>query len=188
MGTLIFLAGSIFFVFTIVSIVINVVKKNYAKSKRILIRALIFITIYLPLLVIFSLFSKENILSLNQDKCFDEWCVSVQNVEKRTVDSSDLYKITLKVSNKGRGRTQRPDHPHLYLQDSQGKNYETLSNEGRPLNDQIEAQTSFETYLNFELPKNAKGKLVITEGGGPTLVIIGDEQSLFHKKTVFYLH
>jgi len=188
MGTLIFLVGSIFLIYTIVSIVFNLVKKNYSKSLTVLVRSLILIIIYLVLLVGVSLFSKENILSLNQDKCFDEWCVSVQNVEKKSSGSSDSYKVTLKVSNKGRGRTQRPDHPHFYLQDSQGKNYEALLNEGRPLNDQIDAQTSFETYLIFELPKGIKGKLVLTEGGGPTLVIIGDEQSLFHKKTVFYLN
>lgn len=133
-------------------------------------------------------------MPLKQAKCFDDWCVSVMNITKQNSDRTNIYAITLQVANHARVRAQRPDHPAVYIIDEEGKIYKESYPEQvvyekqfgiqRALESRIEAQTSYQTTMVFVLPKEQKGYIVITEGGFPTPLIIGDEGSFLHKKSI----
>jgi len=102
--------------------------------------------------------------------------------------------VTLKISNTGRGRAQRPDSPHVFVVDIAQKRYD-VSTDGQStyesqigqqpaLNQLIQAGTAFTTTLVFRLPADSKANVVITEGGWPTYFIIGGEGSLWHKESL----
>ena len=146
------------------------------------------------LLLTFSLTSQTNVLPLGQDKCFDDWCASVIKINKLDSANANIYAVTLKVSNHARGRAQKPDHPEIYVIDNLGNIYlESVGDKSdyqkqygvqRSIESRIDAQTSYETTMIFSIPKDRKGSVVITEGGFPTPLIIGDEGSFLHKKSI----
>jgi hypothetical protein len=149
---------------------------------------------YFILLLAFSLTSKTTTLPLNQDKCFDEWCASVIGINKKSFDTTTTYFVTIQISNHGRGRAQKPDSPAVYVVDDQEikyvesekakSEYEKQHGQQRLITSRIDAQSNYQTTMVFVLPKGRKGNVVITEGGFPTPLIIGDEGSILHKKSV----
>jgi hypothetical protein len=152
------------------------------------------IFVYFVILLTFSLTSKEKALPMKQDKCFDDWCASVIDVSKTTTDNATTYIVTLQISSHARGRAQEPDNPFIYVVDEQGtiypesetvkSTYEKQYGKQRPISSRIDAQSSYQTNMVFLLPTRRKGSLVITEGGFPTPLIIGDEGSLLHRKSI----
>jgi len=145
-------------------------------------------------LLLFSLVSNSTTLPFNQDKCFDDWCTSVISVAKKTWGMTTTYFITLEVSSHTKRRAQKPDSPVIYVVDENGtkylesatakSEYEKLHGQQRLITSQIDAQSKYLTTMVFVLPNDSKGNLVITEGGFPSPLIIGDEGSYLHKKSV----
>ncbi len=193
-STLIFILTLLFSIFSAFSTIYFLLRKKRQKTKTSLFRFLTIIFCYGILLLIFSLTSQNKVLPLNQDKCFDEWCVSIIKIEKQISERQNLYVVTVRISNMGKGRAQKPDHPQIYVMDDLGNKYmenETAKSDyekqfgsQRTITSQIDAQTSFETSLVFVLPQDRSGNIVITEGGFPTLLIIGDEGSFLHRKSM----
>lgn len=117
--------------------------------------------------------SRPRTLADGQWKCFDDWCVTVTAVAP-TADGRD---VTLQVRNAGRGRAQRPDAPHASLEPG-----------GRPLevdglDQRLEPGQTVTLHASVPLADGtgASGaRLVVTEGGWPSRVVIGDENSPGH--------
>jgi hypothetical protein len=193
MASLVFILTFLFVLYSIVASTYFLLKKNELAFKKTSMRLLIAVIIYGTILLIFSLLSKSTALPLNKDKCFDDWCTAIVKIEKvRSGDDVD-YLVTLKISNHGRGRAQKPDSPHIYVIDEQSKvylesnlakaHYEKKLGVQPDFAGIVQPQSSFETIMFFRLPADKIASLVITEGGFPTPLIIGDEGSLFHKKS-----
>src|SRR6185369_16291138 len=100
-------------------------------------------------------------------------------------NGSQDYAVTLKISNTGRGRAQRPDNPYVYAVDA-GQHkydespaaqaaYESAHGPQPAVNQSIEAGTTFTTTRVYRLPAGARAYVVLTEGGWPTYFTIGDE-------------
>jgi hypothetical protein len=133
------------------------------------------LVVYVFALCLVGLFSRATSLPLGQPKCFDDWCFSVDKGSR----SGDSVILSVATLNHGR-RAQKPDSPHAF-EILDGK---TLPVEIPRLMDRIEgnSENPFSIQLNF--PGNAKSlDFLVTEGGGPSAAIIGDENSPFHAKS-----
>ena len=131
---------------------------------------------YTVALVAVGAASRPGTLAEGQWKCFDDWCVTVAAVTP-VANGRD---VTLQVRNVGRGRAQRPDAPHAYLDPT-----------GRPLqvdglDQRLEPGQTATLHASVPSPEmtgRSDARLVVTEGGWPSRVVIGDENSPWHAHT-----
>jgi len=164
---------------------------------------------YLGVIVVVSLASPQCILALGESCCFDDWCVAVEDVTlarelgqgERIARANGVFcVITLRLSNRARGRAQRASSAAVHLVDGQGRTYD-ISPQGQaafeaqrgptaPLTSTLPVGQSLSTVQVFDLPDDAHAVGLTVEhpvGPSPELFIIGDDASLFHKPTIVRL-
>lgn len=171
---LLFLGFALFIVVQSVRIVCLVVARNFSKAAQTGASLALFTVCYSAILFGVALCSHAQALEMGEEKCFDEWCISLSKTQP--TGSGEI--LTLKTHNKGR-RPQSPDHPKLFLDANRSQTllelpwlYERL--DGREVRE----------HCVF-IPRKSEGervKLVPVEGGWPSKLVIGDDNSPFHAK------
>jgi len=161
---------------------------------------------YIAMLFGFSLLSEEKTLGFDEPK---EFCgfyfdchlhTAVSDVRKtRTIGdktaNGEFYIVKVKVSSDAKRAELGLHAPKFEVVDEQGRRYERLENLSLPedaFERKVPANGSFEDEIVFDLPMNAKNpRLDISEGTGIDKVIesilIGDEDSILHKRNYFKL-
>ncbi len=134
--------------------------------------------VYATILVVTGLLSTERQLSIGEEKCFDDWCVSLESYRPR----KDGYFALFHISNHGRF-AQRPDTPRLFVEQS---GFEREIN-SEFLKSQLEGHDTLEHELFIPTKKIQALKIILREGGIPTCLIIGDENGPFHKASVWII-
>lgn len=186
-------------------VLINLLRKRFAQTGRLILYYGLGLTLYFAVLVTVSLASPQRVVALKETRCFDDWCLAVDGV--KFVDNLNgvkpdgvFYVVTLQISNQARGRSQRAGSVAIHLFDDKGIRYD-LSAKGQsaleaqqgmipPLTATIEIGQSIITYQVFDLPVDAHDVVLTVEhpvGFSPGWLIIGDENSLFHKQTIVRL-
>jgi len=167
---------------------------------------------YIILLLVASIFSEEKTLGLNEPK---EFCgfyldchmhTSVSGVRKtKTIGDKtakgEFYVVTVKVSSDAKRAALGLHAPQAQVFDASGKIFERdrdaenvliASATEQPFDQKIPAGASFEKEIVFDLPAEVKNpRLDIAEGIGIDkaieTVLIGDEDSILHKRNYFKL-
>lgn len=141
---------------------------------------------------------------MHQDRCFDDWCLSVERVVQQVtiggspkVDTAHgtFYLVTIRVLSKARAITQRALDVQIYLLDKRNQRYnpdaagqqalDATGQGGQPLNSELAPGSSFTRTIVFDIPKGlSQLALVVTHGLFPDVLVIGSEQSFFHKPTI----
>jgi hypothetical protein len=206
-GSLAFLASILALAAGLAGLLFSLVTRRNKLALRIALGMVAWIGVYAALLLIASVTSAQQILGPGQEHCYDEMCFSVQKVTtaqtltggKKEVKAAGIYYVvSLQLRNDAKRVAQKPSHPQVWAVDQQGHTYAGILASGdfpgapvdsAQLWDQkLQAGESQVRTLAFDLPPAAANPfLVVTEGGGPTFLIIGDENSPFHAKTVFQL-
>jgi hypothetical protein len=150
--------------------------------------------IYLAMLVGTSLTQPQRVVAMGKDQCFHEMCFAVTGVEEvpgfLIHDGSRLLRVSVRVSNRGRGGVESERKIRAYLVDAEGRRWdepEGLS--GVRLTEKVGSGRSVVSEPVFKVPHDATGlELVLTRGWRqPHTLVIGDSDSLLHKKTVVRL-
>lgn len=148
---------------------------------------------YLAVLLGVSLHQKQRIVPVGQPQCYDEMCFTVTGVA--TVpgllpqDERRLLRVSVTITNKG----HKPESEGLiqaYLTDDQGRLWgEQPGLSGVRLTVKVPPGQSVVSQPVFTVSQNATGlKLVFTHGHWqPGVLVIGDSDSLLHKRTVIPL-
>lgn len=166
----------------------------------------IWLAIYAVLLVTVSLMSKEETLALNEPK---EFCgfyfdchlhAAVTKVRKtKTIGerqaNGEFYVVTVKIFSDARRAELGLHAPKFTVLDAQDRRFERVQDltiSGDPFEQKVPAGGSFEGEVIFDLPIDAQNpRLDISEGVGIDkaleAVLIGDEDSLWHKRKLFKL-
>jgi hypothetical protein len=156
---------------------------------------------YAVVLMAVSLSSETHQLALGTDKCFDDWCASVLGAwhvpGPNTTAGAKLVAIELRISNRARGAAFRPSQPRVTVVLPSGElvnssisaqqEFEKHAGPQEDIAKRLVAGESFQTTLVFELP-NATSKASVQLLEGPSLItrlLVGDENSFFHKKSVY---
>jgi hypothetical protein len=139
--------------------------------------------IYSLILVVVSLISRPRTLAWGQWKCFDNWCVTVASSTVLQGRSPD-HRVTVYIRSTARRRAQRPDNASAFL----------LSIDRRTpiqvpgLRQRLEPGQTTMLQLTIALPTAGLApQLLITEGGFPSHLVIGDENSPWHAKSSWSL-
>jgi hypothetical protein len=146
---------------------------------------------YLAVLIAFSLLQPQKTVAIGQDQCYDEMCFTVTGVEEvpgfLIHDGSRLVRISVRITNHARGRTESEKLIRAYLVDAQGRRWDELRGiSGVPLTTKVMAGDSVASEPVFKVAKDATGLgLIFTHGWRqPGALVIGASDSLLHRKTV----
>lgn len=204
-GDLLFLLTVLIFVGAILFVLYTLLKHQIRHARAVSLLALLWIVCYLIAVLGVSLFTPQRILRPREEHCFDDMCFSVVSASTRKTLGSfssritaqgSYYLITVQLRNAGRGRAQKPSSPSFVLVDQQGNNYKVISQaeeiigENPVWDHQLPAGTTDTKVYVFDIAQTAKVRgLIISEGGSgfPLMLILGDENSLFHQKTLMQL-
>jgi hypothetical protein len=143
---------------------------------------------YLAIVVVVALFAPQRVLEIGDPWCFDDWCLSVENVIRTPAPPRVSYNISLRIFSQARRVSQRAQGAWMYVIDQRGNRYAPEPDASAvPLDVLLQAGDSVTTSRVFKLPAAAGGLGLITGHGGPGCFpgcfIIGDDASLFHKRT-----
>ena len=151
---------------------------------------------YCALLFGFSAGSHETVLAHGQEKYFCEidchLAYSVVDVQTQTdgglvVTLRTRFDETTTSPSRPKDGPLTPTAREIRLIDSAGHEYAPVSTAGTPLRTPLKPANSYTTQLEFNIPKDATGLrlLIHATPQWPDKLVIGDENSLLHKKTYF---
>jgi hypothetical protein len=141
-----------------------------ARALRILRVYGICIGIYLATVVVVSLVQPREILAVGEDKCFDDWCIGVQDFDKAASGSDLIYHVAIRLSSTAKRISQRENGVTVYVRDSRGRRFDPLPLAGDvPFNSLLLAQQSISAKRVFAVPADAQdiGLVIAHEGGFP---------------------
>ena len=149
--------------------------------------------VYLCVVVGVSLRQPQRVVAMGEPQCFDEMCFTVTGVEELpdflNRDGRRLVRVSVRVTNHGR-KTQGEGLIWAYLVDAQGRQWKQSPGlNGVELAVRVAGGGSVMSEPVFRVAANATGlRLVLTRGQRqPGVLVIGDSDSLLHKKTVVEL-
>ena len=135
----------------------------------------------------------QRVLAMGKPQCFDEMCFTVTKVEELPGflirDGRRLVRVTVQVTNQGK-KTQSEGLIWAYLVDAQGRRWEESAGvNGVELTARVAGGGSVLSEPVFKVAGHSTGLgLVLTRGWRqPGVLVIGDSDSLLHKKTVVAL-
>jgi len=183
------------------------VRRQWRRAKRVLLALASVLVVYAAVLVSVALVSPQQVLALHEDRCFDDWCLSVEQVVQQPAIGSapmlvraqgvfDL--VTVRVSSRARRASQRALDAQVYLLDAQGQHFDpnpagqqaldASGQGGQPLDSELAPLGSFTRTVVFDVPKGVSSlALVVTHGLFPDVLVIGSDQSFLHKPTIIQL-
>lgn len=144
------------------------------------------IGVYLAVVIVVSIVSPRRLIPMKEPRCFDDWCVSVDRVDRTPAGTEVSYAVTLRLSSRARARAQRENGVSVYVLDDRGRRFEPRENpQDVPFNVLLHPGESVDATRRFLLPADVQGPgLVVAHERFPGILIIGDDQSLFHKPSV----
>jgi len=149
--------------------------------------------VYLCAVIGVSLGQVQRVVAMGEPQCFDEMCFAVTRVEEvpgfLIRDGRRLLRVSVQVTNKGR-KAQSEGLIRAYLVDGQGRRWEMSPGvNGVELTARVAGGGSVVSEPVFKVAADASGfGLVLTHGRWqPGVLVVGDSDSLLHRKTVVAL-
>jgi hypothetical protein len=204
---LVFLLAVVGCVLALVALSSFLLRRHWRSARRVALALGSFLMLYAGVLLSVSLLSQEHTLAMHQDRCFDDWCLSVERVvRQRSVGApptivaarGEFFLVTVRVSSRARAITQRALDVQVSLLDANSQRYDpspsgqqvldTTGQGGQPLSSELEPFGSFTGTIVFDLSTGSSHlALVVTHGLFPDLFVIGSEQSFLHQPTIIEL-
>jgi len=142
---------------------------------------------YLAIGFAVSLLKPQRVLSVGEPWCFDDWCLTVENVARSAGAEGHTYDVGLRLSSRARRVSQRARGAWVYLIDSRGHRYAPeVASSGAPLDTLLGPGETVSTSRSFHLPAGIQPVGLVTGHGGPycglmSFAVIGASGCLFHK-------
>ncbi len=186
-----------------VVVVVALFMRRWAVAVRFLAGVLGVWIVYLGVGTVVALRAPQHIMSLGEDRCFDEMCFAVTgwNRTPSTNAGRSFYIVDVRITNRSRGRAQRELGRKGVLIDRSGRVYEVsregmhaFSPVGAPpfagLDAEVGPGQSLETTLIFDLPTDVDYPgfaLASNLTLNPARIVLGDEDYFLHWPTVVTL-
>jgi hypothetical protein len=185
----VFVGAAFISLFLAISIIVEAFRRRFSNALRIGAGFAAGAGVYLGILVAVSLFEPQEVLRLRQERCFDDWCIAVENVKGVEAENVRLYTITFRMTSRARRVTQRENGLTVYLADDRGNRFDPLPDSAAvPFDVYLKPGESATALRTFAL-QGVSGaiRLVLAREGiyrFPGLFIIADESSFFHKPII----
>jgi hypothetical protein len=177
-----------------VGIAVSLARRERPKAVRHSLWIVTIWVLYIAALLGVSLTRPQKVVALGRDQCFDEMCFAVTGVQELPGylihDGSHLVRVSVRITNHGKEKPQSERLLRAYLVDKQGREWaQSTAVSGVRLTARVAAGDSVMSQPVFKVAKDATGLgLVFTHGQRqPGILVIGDSDSLLHKRTVVWL-
>ena len=204
---LVFLLAVVGCVLALVALCFCLLRRHWRSARRVALALGSFLLLYAGVLVSVSLLSPQHTHAMHQDRCFDDWCLSVERVVQQpsvgapptiVAARGEFYLVTVRVSSRAKAIIQRAPDAQVSLLDGSHQRYDpsprgqqaldAIGQGGQPLSSEVPPGGSFTHTVVFDLPKGSSHlALVVTHGLFPDLLVIGSEQSFLHQPTIIEL-
>lgn len=175
----------------IAGVTLSLVRKERTKAIRHSLWIVAVWVVYLGTLIGVSLWQPQKVVAMGQSQCFDEMCFAVTGVQELPgyliQDGSRLVRVSVRISNHAKEKTESEGSIQAYLIDRQGRRWtESTGISGVPLTARVAAGDSVMSEPVFKVTKDATGlELIFTHGRRqPGVLVIGDSDSLLHRRTI----
>ncbi len=175
---------------TIVVAAVFAVRGRGPRALKILRRFCICAAGYFAIAIVIAFLKPQRVINIGDPWCFDDWCLTVEKVDRAPGPSQISYNVELRIFSRARRVTQRANGAWIYLIDNHGCRYppDPLPS-AVPLDAQLGPLESATTLRIFHVPPDVHGLGLITGHGGPycgpmDMLIIGSSGCLFHKPTM----
>jgi hypothetical protein len=149
--------------------------------------------LYVAAVLAVSAEQKQKVVPMGKDQCFDEMCFAVVGVDETpglvAGEDSRVIRVAVRVTNHGHS-AEAEKLIAAYLVDAQERVWEPLAGlSGNPLHGRVAGGSQMVSEPMFRVAGDARGLgLVFTRGPWqPGRLVIGDTDSLLHKRTVVAL-
>jgi hypothetical protein len=178
-AALLLIATALVVLALLVAVVAFAARRRWARSLRALSALGLVLALYAAALLGASLIAPHRTLRIGQWKCFDDWCASVTSA----VRTGDTVQLSISVRNQGR-RRQAPDTPRMWLIDDGRRDEVSVPGLASAIAGRFTV-----TLPPIALTASSTGRpmLLVTEGGFPSGLVIGDENSPFHPQRAWQL-
>jgi len=85
------------------------------------------LALYLGVIALVALASPPRVMALGQDRCFDDWCVAVEDIARVELLKGTELTVTLRVSNRARRAPQRENGVVVAVLDEEGQRFEAAA-------------------------------------------------------------
>jgi hypothetical protein len=162
-------------------------RRRPARAGATLRRLGIMVGVYIGTVIVVSLLSPRRVLNVGDAQCWDDWCIAVTDLHRSAAEGAQSYEVTLRVSSRARRRAQRERGVHVYPMDDRGRCYDPETDPAAvPFDVLLQPQQAITMTRRFNIPADAHDPVLVVSHDGwfPGNLIIGDSESLFHKRTV----
>ena len=176
-------------VVTFVTAVVAALCGRAGRAGRILLRLAAATGVYFAIVIVVSAVTPRREYRVGDTQCFDDWCIAVVDV-RRTGPPHEAVDVTLRLSNRARGRAMGEQGTVAYLVDAAGHRYDPRPIGAEPpLDTRIAAGGSVLTTRSFDVPSTAVdlGLVYTHEGGFPIGWLIISEGGWFQKPPIVRL-
>jgi hypothetical protein len=163
---------------TLVTAFVLALSGQFTRARRIALRLAIGAAVYMLVVVADSALTPRGVYHIGDKRCFDDWCLTVQKVER---DAPGSYRVSLELSNRGLRVPQGEKGTVMYITDSTGRRFDPTESTV-PFAYKLEAGESIVATRRYTVPPDARGlKLVyVHEGGFPIGSFIIGENDWIH--------
>jgi hypothetical protein len=82
------------------------------------------LAVYFTALIAVSFASPQRVLHLGDVRCFDDWCISVEHVDRTVENGNARYDVALRIASHALRVSQRALDATVYLTDDTGRRYD----------------------------------------------------------------
>lgn len=132
----------------------------------------------------------QRVISVGDPWCFDDWCLSVEDVKESLEPLGPSYNVTLRVFSRAGRVAQRANGAWIYLIDERGKLYPPDPDPSAvPLNVLLQPHEAVTTSRIFHVPNSARPIGLVTGHGGRycgpmAFLVIGECGCIFRRPTM----
>ena len=177
---------------TLAVVITSALRGRFSQAVKLLALYGVCLAFYLGVIVVVSLASPQRILALGENRCFDDWCIAVDDAARSESLTEAVYTVTVRLSNRAKRVSQRENGVVVYMMDEKGRQFEAAADpSAAPFNLLLQPGQFVTTTRTFQV-SGASGQLELVVGHDglssfPGRFIIGDDSSLFHKPTIVRL-
>ncbi len=172
MGALLLLATCLLVPGLVVVAVLSAVRGRRRRAAAASILAAVLVAAYGAGMLVASTIATTRDLRVGEWKCFDEWCATLTAAPR----AGDDVQVVLSLRNSGR-REQAPDSPRVWLVHGPVREEVVVPDLGSRI---AGGGTRQLPAVHLRAPLPEQPLLVVTEGGFPSFLVIGDDNSPFH--------
>ncbi len=187
---LLFLLLTLAAVFGLATAALHALRGRSQAAARIVRRVLVAAGAYLAIVATVARVGPRRDYRIGDQRCFDDWCITVIDAEPRATPKSTRYVVSLRLSNRAKRSPMGEKGTVVYLRDSLGRRFDPIPDpKAIPFDTLLQPGASLIVERRFDVPPDAQdlGLVYTHEGGFPIGWLVVGEGGWFQRPPIVRL-